>query len=148
MSSIGNLFWVLFKVLFLGLLLLLLILIIGKKYLGKRILPFFIAFLCLSFFGLYIHYGMKGRENLAAKKYLKEYKLKRLDEKDCNNCIVKINNNHQYDIIKNGQVIGNGKWDMEFESDAGFYFPRLENCPLYIIGEKDSIIEYINRPTK
>ena len=148
MSAIGILIWLLIKVLFFGILLLLLIVIIRKKRLGKKTLPFVIVFLVLASFGLYVYYGMKTRENEAAKGYLKEYKLNRLDSKDCINCIVKVNHNHHYDIIQNSKVIGNGKWNMEFESDAGFYFLRLENGPLYIIGEKDSIIEYIDRTTK
>lgn len=148
MGSIGILIWLLIKVLFFGLLLLLFILIIRKKSRGKKPIPFVIVFLILAAFGIYVYSGMKSRENEAAKAYIKEYKLKRLDGKVCINCVVKVYENYHYDIIENGKIIGKGKWNMEFESDAGFYFLRLENGPFYIIGEKDSIIEYIDRTRK
>ena len=148
MSAIGILFWLLIKVFFFGLLLLFFILIIRNKSKGKKILPFVIVFLVLAVFGIYVYSEMESRENEAAKAYIKEYKLNRLDGKDCINCVVKVNANNLYDIIENSQIIGEGKWNMEFESDAGFYFLRLENGPLHIIGEKDSIIEYIDRTTK
>ena len=148
MSAIEILFWLLIKVLFFGLLLLLFILIIRKKSKGKKTFPFLIVFLSLAAFGIYVYSGMKSRENEAAKAYIKEYKLNRLDGKDCINYVVKVNKNHHYDIIENSKIIGEGKWHMDFESDAGFYFLRLENGPLHIIGEKDSIIEYIDRTTK
>jgi len=148
MSAIGILFVFLIKVLFFGILFLLLILIIRRKNKGKKTLPFLIVFMSLVVFGIYVYSGMKSKENEAAKVFIKEYKLTRLDGKVCINCIVKVNDNHHYDIIQNSKIIGAGEWNMDFESEAGFYFIRLENGPLYIIGEKDSIIEYIDRTTK
>jgi hypothetical protein len=148
MSAIGILFVFLLKVLFFGLLFLLFILIIRRKSQGKKTLPFLIVFMSLVVFGIYVYSGMKSRENEAAKAFIKEYKLTRLDGKHCINCVVKVNDNHHYDIIENSKIIGKGKWNMDFESDAGFYFIRLENGPLHIIGEKDSVIEYIDRTTK
>ncbi len=148
MSAIGILFWLFIKVFYFGLLLVLFILIIWKKNKGKKTFPFLIVFLSLAAFGIYVYSGMKSRENEASKAYIKEYKLNRLDGKDCVNCFVKVNVNHHYDIIENSNIIGEGKWNMDFESDAGFYFLRLENGPLHIIGEKDSIIDYIDRTSK
>lgn len=147
MSSVGILIWLMLKIIFCGLLLILFIAIIKKKSLGKKILPYVVAFLVLATFGLYVYFGIVTRRNDAARAFIKEYKLNRLDGKVCTNCKVRVNEKHHYDIIENDQIIGNGNWHMEYENDAGFYFLRLENGPNYVIGQRDSIIEYIDRTT-
>ncbi len=147
MSNVGILISLLLKVFFCGLLLMLFIAIIKKRSSGKKTPPNVIAFLVLATFGLYVYYGIVTRRNDAAKAYIKEYKLNRLDGRVCTNCKVKVNDNHHYDIIENDQIIGNGKWHMEFENDAGFYFLRLENGPKSVMGQSDSIIQYIDRTT-
>jgi len=79
-----------------------------------------------------------------SKKYLGLYKLNRLDCNECDNCKIDLHSDFKYDIIKDGKIIGNGKWDLEINPETGFYM-ELDNKPGYMIYETPREIETIDR---
>jgi hypothetical protein len=129
----------------LGLILILLIYTIRKRHNLKKSIPSGLIFLGLAFISGYFYYGMKQDKYKASKKILGDYKLERLDRKECENCKVKLKDGYIYDIIVNDKVVGQGKWNIETAIDIPGYFLKLENGPLYVVWEHNRLIEYIDR---
>ncbi len=79
------------------------------------------------------------------QKFIKEYTLLKLDGRLCGNCILKVNEGYNYDILQNGKKIGSGNWKLEHPIDFPGYILKLENGPLFMVYESDTIIDYIDR---
>ncbi|MBO9205134.1 MULTISPECIES: hypothetical protein [Niastella] len=79
-----------------------------------------------------------------AQRFLGDYRLINLDRQPCNNCLVHLNSNYQYDIINNGITVGHGKWRIESAIDLPDYFLWIENGPGGVIWEHERKIDHIN----
>jgi len=75
----------------------------------------------------------KLKENAAAKKYLGDYKLVRPDGQDCQHCLVRLNNDYRYYILKDDKVVGHGKWWLETAIDIPGSFLQIENGPKHVM---------------
>ncbi|WP_196886165.1 hypothetical protein [Aureivirga sp. CE67] len=82
------------------------------------------------------------------QKFIKDYKLLKLDGELCENCILRVKKGHTYDILKDGQKVGEGDWDLENPLDFPGFVLHLENGPGWMIYESDTIIDYIDRNKK
>ena len=108
-------------------------------------MPLSVLFIGLLLFAIYTYRDYSTGESEATKKFLGDYKLNRLDRKDCQNCTVRLNRDYQYDIIVDNEVMGHGKWSIESAVDIPGPFLRLENGPQSVIWEHDRVIPYIDR---
>jgi|LakMenE18May11ns_1017448.scaffolds.fasta_scaffold9328306_1 hypothetical protein len=129
----------------LGIILILLIYTIRNRHNLKKSIPSGLLFFGLTFISGYFYYGMKQDKYKASRKFLGDYKLERLDRKECENCKVKLKDGYIYDILINDKVVGQGKWNIETAVDIPSYFLKLENGPLYVVWEHNRLIEYIDR---
>jgi hypothetical protein len=85
------------------------------------------------------------RKKEANPKYLGDYKLNWLDKQKCENCKVRLKEDYTYDIIVNGQVVGDGKWETGSAIDIPGEFLKIEHGPKEIIWEWNRMIEFIDR---
>ena len=77
--------------------------------------------------------------------FIKEYKLLKLDGEKCQKCIVNVMDNHKYEILVNGEIVGQGSWSLKKPIDLPGYDLKLENGPESMIYESDTVIKFINR---
>lgn len=85
------------------------------------------------------------RKKEANPKYLGDYKLNSLDNYKCENCTVRLKEDYTYDILVNGQVAGNGKWETETAFDIPGEFLKIENGPRWVKWQDERLIEAIDR---
>jgi len=100
-----------------------------------------ILFICLTGGVVYLYWG----EKKADPKYLGDYKLNTLDKHKCENCTVRLKEDYTYDILVNGQVSGNGKWETETAIDIPGEFLKIENGPRWVKWQEARLIEAIDR---
>ncbi|QHS63469.1 hypothetical protein [Chitinophaga agri] len=93
---------------------------------------------------LFIKTGIKQQDK-DLQALLGYYTLTSLDGQDCPNCLVRLNDNYEYDILKDDQVIGHGKWWMESAVDLPGKYLKIENGPAGVIWPQIRTIDYINR---
>jgi hypothetical protein len=124
MSNVGLLLEYILKAIIVGvpftLFVILTILIILKKKYWITISTLLFFFLISCSFAIYIFYNIKQRKNENDELYKGKYILRKLNCRDCENCIIDLKNNYTYDILKNNQLTDiHGKWDTDIEHDAG-----------------------------
>jgi len=120
--------------------------IIFKK--RRRLLisiPLTVVLFGLLIFGTFTYKSCKSEEEKEAKKFLGDYKLERLDGQDCRHCSVRLTKNYKYEILRNGSVVGQGKWWLETAFDIPGPYLRIENGPKSVIWEDERTISYIDR---
>lgn len=100
-----------------------------------------------SFTILLTYSAYKNKQNIS-KSFLGYYTLNHLDGEVCENCKIKLNVDYTYDIIVEGKIVGNGKWNIGTAIDIPGWFLEIENGPCYVIWERDRLIEYIDRIQK
>lgn len=132
------------KCLVVGLPLIFLLLLFRKNKSKLSTLFILLFFLLTSANAIYFLVSAHERKIEVSKKYLGSYKLKRLDCKECENCKIILHPNYTYDIIKNEKVIGEGQWDLEINSETG-YFLKLDNGPNYMMYDTSREVESIDR---
>ncbi|MBC9931019.1 hypothetical protein [Chitinophaga qingshengii] len=126
-------------------LLLLLYVILTKRKQLQVSLPLTVLFLALITPAVLFYRSCKTGEEKAAKKFLGDYKLEKLDGEVCEHCLIRLTIDYQYKILKNDEVIGQGKWWLESAPDIPGLFLRLENGPGYVIWPDDRIIHAMDR---
>lgn len=67
------------------------------------------------------------------------YVLNQLDCNKCGNCYLQVKQDMTYDIVVDDKIIGTGSWSLEFEGDAGIYFPQFDYGPSWVINKTDEI---------
>lgn len=118
---------------------------IKNRHSFRKSARFGILFLLLTSLAIYVYYKNNNAEYEASKTFLGDYKLNKLDRNNCDSCIVRLYKSYTYDIIKNGNKLGEGKWHIETASDIPGYFLKVENGPNWVVWEHDRLIEYIDR---
>ncbi len=114
------------KCLVIGLPFVSLLLLLRKKKSRLSTIFILLFFLLTTANAIYFFVSAHDTKIEVSKKYLGFYKLNRLDCKECENCIVDLHPDFKYVIIKDGKIIGNGKWDLEINPETGFYM-ELDN---------------------
>lgn len=97
----------------------------------------------ISFFAIIFAIGCASFED--EQKFIKDYKLLKLDGESCSNCVVRVKQGHTYDILKDGVKVGDGYWSLKKPIDLPDCDLRLENGPRSMIYDSDTIIDFINR---
>jgi len=64
---------------------------------------------------------------------------------ECENCVVRLDSNYTYQILKGGVNAGQGKWDIGTAIDIPAYLLHIENGPGYVVPHSRKIIDYISR---
>ena len=126
----------------------LLYIIIKKK---KRLIisvPLAILFLGLITLTALAYRSCKSGEDREAKKYLGDYKLVKLDGQDCQLCTVRLTGDYRYDILKDGKIVGHGKWWLETAIDIPGMFLQLEDGPKHVMWADSKTIDYIDRQNR
>ena len=118
--------------------------VIKRRTLNKSI-PAALLFLVLAGISLYVIYRNNRNEYQASKKFLGDYKLERLDRKNCDNCKVRLYDGYTYDIIVHEKIAGHGEWHLETAIDIPGYFLKIDNGPTWVVFEHERLIEYIDR---
>ncbi|MBU2019501.1 MAG: hypothetical protein KJ941_07640 [Bacteroidetes bacterium] len=77
--------------------------------------------------------------------FIKQYDLLKLDGDTCLNCIVDVKEDHIYKILKDGEEVGDGKWDLSHPIDIPGFVLELENGPGWMVYDSDTEIDYIDR---
>ena len=130
---------------FFGVLIFLLIYTVVKRHSLKKSIPTGCLFLVLTSVAVYVYYKNKKNEYEDSKKFLGDYKLERLDRKECDNCKVRLYDGYTYDILVKDKIVGHGKWHTETAIDIPGSFLKIDNGPNYVVWEHDRLIEYIDR---
>ena len=126
------------------LILLLFYAIIRRRNLKKSI-PAGLLFLVLAGIVVYVIYRNNRNEYEASKKFWGDYKLEKLDRKNCDSCKVRLYDGYIYDILVQDKIVGHGKWHIETAIDIPGYFLKVDNGPTWVVWEHDRLIEYIDR---
>lgn len=126
-------------------LLFLLIFTIIKRHSLKQSVPSAVLFILLASVTIYHYSSFKSRKKRTAEKFLGDYKLNRLDRKECDSCIVRLYDGYSYKIFEKGKMVGQGKWRIETAIDIPGYYLKVENGPNWVVWEEDRLIEYIDR---
>jgi hypothetical protein len=109
-------------------------------------LPGIIFFVMASF--LWIFYSNFLDDDDQSSKFLGDYKLKMLDGKKCDSCLVMIKKYHIYEIWVKNNVVGQGKWRMAnfLEKDIELPYPtlKLEHGPDIKSPDTSKVIDYID----
>jgi hypothetical protein len=132
------------KCLVVGLPLVFLLLLLRKKKSRLSTIFILLFFLLTTANAIYFFVSAHDRKIEVSKKYLGFYKLNRLDCKECENCKIDLHSDFKYDIIKDGKIIGNGKWNLEINAETGFYM-ELDDKPGYMLYDTPREIETIDR---
>jgi hypothetical protein len=114
----------------------------------KKSIPTALLFFVLTGFAIFVYHHNSKNEYEASKKFLGDYKLEKLDRKECDNCKVRLYNGYTYDILVRDKIVGHGKWHIETAIDIPGYFLKVDNGPTSVVWEHDRVIEYIDRTQK
>src|SRR5690606_18303386 len=143
MANISLLFDFILKIFVTGLPIIFLILLYVNR--TDKLLTY--RYLVLSLLTLsgavYFYVSVNQVKSAEAEKYFGFYKLDRLDCEDCENCKIDLRPDYKYNIIKNGEIVGEGIWSVELY-DMGYYL-EIEYGPGYVIDESLRRIESISR---
>ena len=75
-------------------------------------------------FSLFMNISKNRKEGV--KSVCGNYVLSQLDCNKCHDCELFVKPDMTYDIIIKNKKVGNGKWSLGFEGDAGFYYPEFD----------------------
>lgn len=87
-----------------------------------------------------------NRENAYLSFVGKQYSLKRFNCRECDSCTIIVEKNNRYTVVdKNKAFLASGRWEVQFEPDAAFYFISFENGPTGVITLQESTVDYIHQ---
>lgn len=128
----------------LSLLILFYIMIKKRKQLVISV-PLAAFFVCLLIAAVFVYRAREVQQYKDAREFLGDYTLSELDGQYCQQCLVRLNSNFQYDILQDGQIVGHGKWWLESAIDIPGKYLQIENGPIGVIWAHQRTIDYINR---
>jgi hypothetical protein len=111
----------------------------------KRFVSLFftVIFIGMSSYAYDVYNRIEKKKSIESTKFLGDYKLLKLNNSDCDNCMVRLNENYRYEILNENKIVGKGKWDIQTAFDIPNYFLVIDNGPNNVIPEHERLIEYI-----